>query len=356
VTVYERAPRIGGLLMYGIPNMKLDKGTVERRVKLLEEEGIEFITNAHVGAPAQDTAEGEHGAGNAPSQMGLPADAKQVDPKELMDKYDAVVLATGATKPRDLPIPGRDLNGIYFAMEFLANNTNSLLNHNLEKDDYISAKDKKVIVIGGGDTGADCIATSLRHGCESVVNFELLPQPPAERASDNPWPTWPRIFRVDYSHEETEMKFGQDPRTYCIMSKEFIDDGNGNIKGIKTVDVTWEQDATGRWQMEEVPLSEKVWDADLVTLSMGFLGPEHNVSDILGIELDGRSNYQAAHGQYTTNVDGVFAAGDCRRGQSLIVWAINEGRGAARAVDQYLMGTSTLPAPGQTMGIAASTV
>ena len=349
VTVYERADRIGGLLMYGIPNMKLEKKVVERRVELLRKEGVTFITNAHVGAPKGDN-------GTVASQMGLPAKAKYVDPKALMSEYDAVLLATGATKPRDLPIAGRELKGIHFAMEFLSANTKSLLDSELKDGTAISAKDKDVIVIGGGDTGADCIGTSLRHGCKSVVNFELLPKPPAQRAGDNPWPTWPRIFRVDYSHDETIKKFGRDPRTYCILSKKFIDDGKGNVAGIETVEVKWEKDAAGKFRMTEVPLSERQWKADLVTLSMGFLGPEHGVSDILGLAYDDRSNYKATHGQYTTNVDKVFAAGDCRRGQSLVVWAINEGRGAARAIDAFLMGESNLPAPDVSLGLVSAGV
>ncbi len=325
VTVYERADRIGGLLMYGIPNMKLDKGVVQRRLDLMKAEGVTFVTNADIG--------------------------KSVDGKKLVAEYDAVLLATGATKPRDLPIPGRQLKGVHFAMEFLSKNTKSLLDSQLKDDKYISAKGKKVVVVGGGDTGTDCIATSLRHGCTQMVNFELLDQPPAERAIDNPWPQWPRIFRVDYGHEETAAKFGRDPREYCILSKEFIDDGAGNVKAIKTVRVAWEK-VDGRMQMKEVAGSESIVEADLVLLAMGFLGPEQYVAEVLGVECDPRSNYKAEHGAFATSVPGVFAAGDCRRGQSLVVWAINEGRGAARAIDVYLRGTSVLPAPGISMGSA----
>ena len=325
VTVYERSDRVGGLLMYGIPNMKLDKGVVERRVNLLRAEGIEFITSANVG--------------------------QDIDIKELHQANDAIVLCTGATKPRDLPIPGRDLRGVHFAMEFLTANTKSLLDSNLEDGNYISARGKDVIVIGGGDTGTDCIGTSLRHGCNSLVNFELLPKPPNARAEDNPWPQWPRIFRVDYGHEEVQLKFGEDPREYCIESLEFIDDGDGNLAGVKTMQVQWDKDEQGRWQKSHAEGSEKVWKADLVLLAMGFLGPEHYVAETLELECDGRSNYQAEHGRFETSVPKVFAAGDCRRGQSLVVWAINEGRGAARAVDVFLQGESRLPAPGTTQGI-----
>ena len=320
VTVYERADRIGGLLMYGIPNMKLGKDIVQRRVNILKQEGIEFVTSADVGGTGENS----------------------ISISDLNKENDALLFATGATSARDLEAPGRGLKGVHLAMEFLTANTKSLLDSNLEDNNYISAKDKNVIVIGGGDTGTDCIGTSLRHGCKSLVNFELLPHPPEERANDNPWPLWPLIFRVDYGHEESEERFGKDPREYCILTKEFIDDGNGNVAGIKTIEVNWTK-TDGRWSMEEVAGTEKNWDADLVMLSMGFLGPEHYASDALGIDYDDRSNYKAAYGKYATNVDGVFAAGDCRRGQSLIVWGINEGREAAREIDTYLMGSSALP-------------
>jgi NAD(P)H-dependent glutamate synthase small subunit len=326
VTVYERADRIGGLLMYGIPNMKLDKGVVDRRVNLLREAGIEFVTNADVG--------------------------RTIDPAELQSANDAVLLTVGATKPRDLEIPGRALDGVHFAMEFLTANTKSLLESDLGDGQYIDAKDKHVVVIGGGDTGADCIGTSLRHGCKSLVNLELLEQPPLERASDNPWPLWPKIMRTDYAHEESIVRFGADPRSYAIVSKSFGDDGEGRVASIQTARVKWRMGKGGP-KMAEVKGSKQVIEADLVLLAMGFLGPESYLGDALGVERDQRSNYKAEHGRFSTNVKGVFAAGDCRRGQSLVVWAINEGRGAARAVDQYLRGASQLPAPGLTMGTAA---
>jgi len=349
VTVFERADRIGGLLMYGIPNMKLDKAVVQRRVDLLEQEGVKFVTGAHVGNKEDFPAghmtgimeEGGH-------------DVQYIDPNTLREDYDALLLATGATRPRDLPIPGRELGGIYFAMDFLTRNTKSLLDANLEDDaSYISAKGKDVIVIGGGDTGADCIGTSLRHGCRRVVNFELLDKPPAGRAANNPWPQWPRVFRVDYSHAECRDVHGDDPREFSILSKEFVDDGTGNVAAVKTVKIDWSKPSANA-PFTEVPDSEQEWKADLVFLSMGFLGPENAISDMLGLECDDRSNYKAERGRFATSVDGVFAAGDCRRGQSLVVWAINEGRGAARAIDEYLMGASTLPAPGITMGSALS--
>jgi len=318
VTVYERADRIGGLLMYGIPNMKLDKGVIDRRVQLMRDEGVEFKTNADIG--------------------------NNIDAEELRRDNDALLLATGATKPRDLPVAGRELDGVHFAMDYLTANTRSLLDSSHADANYISAKDKHVVVIGGGDTGTDCIGTALRHGCNSVVNFELMPVPPAERADDNPWPAWPHIFRVDYGHQEAAEKQGEDPRNYCVLSKGFTDDGQGNVSAVTTVEVKWtREEETGRMKMEEVPGSEKHWKADLVLLAMGFLGPEQYVSDILNVEYDDRSNYRAEYGQYDTNIEGIYAAGDCRRGQSLVVWGINEGREAAKAVDDYLMGSSVLP-------------
>ncbi|KAL1306530.1 hypothetical protein AAFC00_005221 [Neodothiora populina] len=320
VTVYERADRVGGLLMYGIPNMKLDKNVVQRRVDFMASEGINFVTGVHVG-------EGD------------------ITLESLRAENDAVVLATGATVPRDLPITGRNLEGVHFAMQFLHKNTKSLLDSGLSDGEYISAKDKHVVVIGGGDTGNDCIGTSVRHGAKSVVNFELLPQPPVERARDNPWPQWPRIYRVDYGHSEVKTHMGKDPREYCVMSKEFVDDGNGNVKGIKTVRVEWTKSGAG-WNMQQVDGSEEFFPADLVLLSMGFLGPQQKV---LGseMELDARKNVKTPPGKYSTNLAGVFAAGDCRRGQSLIVWGINEGRMSAREVDAYLTGTgSQLPVTG----------
>lgn len=325
VTVYERADRIGGLLMYGIPNMKLEKSLVDRRVNLMREAGIRFVTGTDIG--------------------------RDITPQQLQKDFDAVLFATGSTRPRDLPVPGRDLKGVHFAMEFLTANTRSLLDSQLKDGKYISANGKKVVVIGGGDTGTDCIATSLRHGCTSMVNLELLPQPPAERSENNPWPEWPVIMRTDYGHEEAIAKFGCDPRYYTIVTKAFVDDGNGNVAGVKTVRVEWIDNA-GRREMREIPGSEQIYEADLVLLAMGFLGPETYVAEPLKIDLDARGNYKAAHGGFQTNVTGVFAAGDCRRGQSLVVWGINEGRGAARAIDEYLTGQSQLPAPGITQGLA----
>ncbi len=331
VSVYERADRIGGLLMYGIPNMKLDKNIVERRIDQLRKEGVEFFVNTHIGH-AEDFPEGHINRIMLDSKHEI----TYIDPNSLMQRYDAVLWATGATKARDLPIPGRDLKGIHTAMDFLTRNTKSLLDSKHEDESYITAKDKNVIVIGGGDTGTDCIGTALRHGCKSLVNFELLPEPPVERASDNPWPQWPRIFRVDYGHQEATDRDGKDPREFCILSKAFISDGNGNLAGVKTINVEWSKDESGRFQMHEIEGTEKEWKAELITLAMGFLGPEQTATNMMGLAYDPRNNIQADYGKFETSVKGVFAAGDCRRGQSLVVWAINEGRGAAKAIEQYL--------------------
>ncbi|CAB4302041.1 unnamed protein product [Prunus armeniaca] len=313
VTVYERADRIGGLMMYGVPNMKADKvDIVQRRVNLMAEEGVNFVVNASVG--------------NDPLYS--------LD--RLREENNAIILAVGATKPRDLPVPGRELSGVHFAMEFLHANTKSLLDSNLQDGNYISAKGKKVVVIGGGDTGTDCIGTSVRHGCSSIINLELLPEPPQTRAPGNPWPQWPRVFRVDYGHQEVAAKFGKDPRSYEVLTKRFVGDENGAVKGLELVRVKWEKDATGKFQFKEIEGSEEIIEVDLVLLAMGFLGPEATVAEKLGLERDNRSNYKAEYGRFSTNVDGVFAAGDCRRGQSLVVWAISEGRQAAAQVDKYL--------------------
>lgn len=314
VKVFERSDRIGGLMMYGVPNMKADKvDIVQRRVDLMAKEGIDFVANANVGVDSLYSLE------------------------RLREENDAIILAVGSTKPRDLPVPGRDLSGIHFAMEFLHANTKSLLDSNLQDGNYISAKGKKVVVIGGGDTGTDCIGTSIRHGCSNVVNLELLPEPPLTRAPGNPWPQWPRIFRVDYGHQEAVAKFGKDPRSYEVLTKKFVGDKNGVVKGLEVVRVRWEKDSSGKFQFKEIEGSEEIIEADLVLLAMGFLGPEPTVADKLGMERDRRSNFKADYGRFSTSVDGVFAAGDCRRGQSLVVWAIAEGRQAASQVDKYLM-------------------
>ncbi|KAI9466246.1 NADPH-dependent glutamate synthase [Lactarius psammicola] len=320
VTVYDRNDRMGGLLMYGIPNMKLDKSIVQRRIDLMAAEGVVFVPNAHVGV---DT-----------------------DIHKIRADNDAVVLCTGATWPRDLKIPGRDADGIHFAMEYLQLNTTSLLDSDLQDDRYINAKGKDVIVIGGGDTGNDCIGTAMRHGAKSVTNFELLPQPPGSRGRDNPWPQWPRIFRTDYGHTEVAAHFGKDPREYSISTKDFVVDEDGKLQGLNTVRVEWTKDSGGRWKMEEVPGSEKHFSAQLVFLALGFLGPQPEVIEALGVNQDARSNIRTPNKKYSTNVNGVFTAGDCRRGQSLIVWGINEGRGAAAEVDQWLMNNTRLPAAG----------
>ena len=310
VTVYEREDRPGGLLMYGIPNMKLDKGKVERRINLLEEEGIEFVCNAEIG--------------------------KNVNVETIRNANDALVLCTGATIPRDLPVPNRDAKGIHFAMEFLTKNQKRLMmtrDGTLESEwgEHITAEGKDVIVIGGGDTGTDCIGTSMRHRCKSIVNFELMGRPPDARADSNPWPEWPKVYGVDYGHGEVQAVFGQDPREYGVITTEFLVDDDNNVKGLRTSDAK-----LGPSGVEIVPDSEREWPCDLVLLAMGFVSPEHDISSQLSLALDPRENIRATYGEYATSMDGVFAAGDCRRGQSLVVWAINEGRGAALKCDAYL--------------------
>ena len=317
VTVFERADRPGGLLMYGIPNMKLDKEEVVlRRIKQLEAEGIQFVCKTEVG--------------------------KNYAAEKLLKEFDAVVLATGATKPRDLPIEGRNLKGIHFAMDFLTANTKSLLDQH-KNGNFINAEGKDVVVIGGGDTGTDCVGTSMRHGCDSLVQVEILPRPPMERAKDNPWPEWPKVYRLDYGQEEAAAKFGDDPRVYLTTATKFEGDENDQVKAVHTVQVKWEHNDKGQFIPKHVAGTEKVLPTQLVLLAMGFLGPEQPLLEALGVERDARTNVKADFNKYNTNIKNVFACGDCRRGQSLVVWAFNEGRGAARECDRYLMGKTDLP-------------
>lgn len=311
VTVFERADRAGGLLMYGIPNMKLDKKVVTRRVKLMEDEGVVFRTGVEVG--------------------------RDYPAEELQKNFDAVVLCTGATRPRDLTVEGRDCEGIHFAVDFLTKNTKSLLDSELTDGKNISAKGKNVIVIGGGDTGTDCVATSIRHGCKSVTQFEIMPRPAEERTPNNPWPEWPKILRTDYGQEEAAALFGSDPRRYCVMTTKIDADENGHVSQLHTTEVEWKRNDAGRFIPVPVVGSEKAWPAELVLIAMGFLGPEETLPHALSLEQDARSNIKAEYGKFATGAKGVFAAGDARRGQSLVVWAINEGRGAAHACDAYLM-------------------
>lgn len=317
VSVLERSDRIGGLLTYGIPNMKLDKNdVVQRRVDILATEGIEFITNADVG---QNYPEGK-----------------------LLQDFDAVVLCCGSTQPRDLDVEGRDLDGIYPAMEFLSANTKSLLD-GTKVPAHLSAKNQHVVVIGGGDTGTDCIGTSIRQGCKSVVQLEILPCPPTARALNNPWPEWPKIHRTGYGQEEATALFGEDPRIYSTTTKKFTGDRSGRVNELHTVQIEWKLDTNGRYSPVDVPNTKKVIPGQLVLLAMGFLGPEKPLVEKLGLITDDRSNVKADYGKFLTSVEGVFVAGDMRRGQSLVVWAINEGRAAARECDRFLMGTSNLP-------------
>jgi glutamate synthase (NADPH/NADH) small chain len=317
VTVFERAPLPGGLLMYGIPNMKLDKKEVVlRRIRLMEAAGIRFICNASVG--------------------------DNVEPQIFLKEYDATVICTGATQPRNLPIEGRDLKGVHFAMEYLTANTSALLDGDPDKS-AIHGRGKDVVVIGGGDTGTDCVGTAMRHGCRSLVQIEILPQPPTERAGDNPWPEWPKVYKMDYGQEEAAARFGADPRVYLTTVKRFVGDAEGLLKELVTVEIKWERNEQGQFIPREQAGTEKVRPAQLALLAMGFLGPEQALLKEMGVACDARSNVKAEHEKYATSLPGVFAAGDCRRGQSLVVWAINEGRGAARECDRFLMGYTDLP-------------
>ena len=316
VTVFERADRIGGLMMYGIPAMKLDKGIVERRTKLLTEEGVNFVTGVEVG--------------------------KDYPTEKLRKEFNAIALCGGSTVPRDLPVEGRALAGVHFAMEFLTANTKRVLDGERPGQGFISAKDKDVIVIGGGDTGTDCVGTSLRHGCRSLVQLELLTRPPETRAADNPWPQWPKIFRVDYGQEEAAAIFGKDPRQFKVQTKRILGDDKGCVTGIEVVEVRFVAQPAGPPKLEEVPGTVRVLPADLVLLAMGFVGPEKpGLLSELGVKLDGRGNV-ATDRDKQTSVPGVFAAGDMARGQSLVVWAIAEGRDAAIGIDRFLMGDTVL--------------
>jgi len=297
--------------------MKLDKReVVERRLKLMEQEGVKFICNAHVG--------------------------ENVEAQLLRKDFNAIVLCTGATQPRDLPVEGRNLKGVHFAMEYLTASTKSLLDGGADRS-LIHARGKDVVVIGGGDTGTDCVGTAMRHGCKSLTQLEIMQKPPMDRAADNPWPEWPKVYKMDYGQEEAAAKFGDDPRSYLTTVKRFNADAEGAVKEVVTVQIAWQKNEKGQFVPVEVPGTEKSHPAQLVLLAMGFLGPEQMLLKDLAVETDTRSNVKAEHGKFATSLEGVFAAGDCRRGQSLIVWAINEGRGAARECDRYLMGVTELP-------------
>jgi len=307
--------------MYGIPNMKLEKReVVDRRLGLMRAEGVQFLCGVEIGRHEEWT------------------------PDRLRAGFDAVVLCCGATVPRDLPIPGRDAKGVHFAMDFLTANTRHLLDHDFDRSlPELNARDLEVVVIGGGDTGTDCVGTSLRQGCKNVIQLEILPRPPAERTPDNPWPQWPKIYRMDYGQEEAAVLQGEDPRHYLVMTRRFLADDRGNLAGLEVVDIDWSRNPEGRMVPVEKKDTARTIPAQLVLLAMGFLGPEPEIVRQFGLETDSRTNVKAEHERYTTNVKGVFAAGDMRRGQSLVVWAINEGRGAARECDRFLMGRTTLP-------------
>lgn len=317
VTVYERNDRIGGLMRYGIPNMKLEKQIIDRKLAVMAEEGVTFVTNTDVG--------------------------KDVTKKELLKEYDAVVLACGASNPRDISAPGREAKGIYFAVDFLTSTTKSLWDHKLKEGTFISAKDKDVIVIGGGDTGNDCVGTCIRHGCKSITQLEMMPKAPDERRETNPWPQWPLVCKTDYGQEEAIVVFGHDPRIYTTTVKEFKKDRSGNLKSVVLVSLESKTDEkTGRRMMVPVDGTEKEVPCQLVLIAAGFLGSQAYVTDAFGVEVDGRTNVATAAGSFKTNVEKVFTAGDMHTGQSLVVKAIRQGRDCAREVDEYLMGYSNL--------------
>lgn len=317
VTVYERNDRVGGLLRYGIPNMKLEKSVIDRKVRIMEEEGIHFVTNANVG--------------------------QNVDAKKLLKEFDRVVLCCGASNPRDINVPGRDAKGIYFAVDFLTGVTKSLLDSNFTDGKHVAVKGKKVMVIGGGDTGNDCCGTSIRLGASSVVQLEMMPKAPDTRADNNPWPQWPRVCKTDYGQEEAIAMWGHDPRIYTTTVTEFIKNEKGELCKAKLVKLESKKDEkTGRMMMVPIAGTEQIVDVDIVLIAAGFLGTQKYVADAFGVELNQRTNVATDAGKYETNVENVFTAGDMHRGQSLVVWAIREGREAARAVDESLMGYTNL--------------
>ena len=317
VTVFERSDRIGGLLMYGIPNMKLEKHIIERRTELMKAEGVEFVTNSNVGA--------------------------DVSADEIMQGYDAVILACGSSNPRDIKAEGRDAEGIHFAVDFLKATTKSLLDSDLTDGNFISAKDKNVVIIGGGDTGNDCVGTSVRHGCKSVTQLEMMPKLPDERAENNPWPEWPRVCKTDYGQEEAIAVFGHDPRIYTTTVKEFIKDEKGALTAIKTVKLEFVTDEkNGRKVPREIAGSEETIPCELCLIAAGFLGCQSYVAEAFGVQLDQRTNVKTETGSHATNVPKVFTAGDMHIGQSLVVRAIREGRDAAAEADRYLMGYTNL--------------
>ncbi len=317
VTVFERSDRVGGLLMYGIPNMKLEKTVIDRKVKVMEAEGVVFVTGTDIG--------------------------KSMKAEKLLKEYDRVVLCCGASQPRDINAPGRDAKGIYFAVDFLARNTKSLLDSAFQDKQYVDTKDRHVVIIGGGDTGNDCVGTAIRHGAKSVTQIEMMPKSPDKRAENNPWPQWPKVCKTDYGQEEAIALYGHDPRIYESTVKEFVKDKNGNLKAVKIVSLKWEKDAeTGRMAMKEIAGSEKTLEAQIVLIAAGFLGSQKYVTDAFKLALDGRTNVKTDAGRFATSAEKVFVAGDMHTGQSLVVKAIRQGRECAREVDESLMGYSNM--------------
>ena len=325
VTVYERNDRAGGLLRYGIPNMKLDKRVIDRRILLMERAGVEFVYNTDIG--------------------------RDIKAGELLEMYDRVILACGASKPRDISVPGRDAKGIYYAVDFLKEVSKKLMDEDYDHDrlteckrmSWGSLKGRNVVVIGGGDTGNDCVGTVIRLGAASVTQLEMMPKPPECRQPSNPWPEWPKVLKTDYGQEEAIALFGSDPRIYCTTVTEYLKDKSGRLKGVRTTELKSVRDeATGRYNMVPVEGSEKTLKADMVLIAAGFLGSQEYICDDFKVKRNARTNVATEDGEYATSVDRVFVCGDMHRGQSLVVWAIAEGRGAAGAVDKSLMGYTNL--------------
>jgi glutamate synthase (NADPH/NADH) small chain len=342
VTVYERSDRVGGLLMYGIPNMKLEKWVIDRKVEYLKKKGIEFVTSTEVG-PGKNVNPPMVAAGDEMAAYLSAIKTKHIKADKILDEYDAVVLACGSANPRNINAEGRDAKGIYFAVDFLKTTTRSLLESEFADGNYVNAKDKKVLIIGGGDTGNDCVGTAIRQGCTAVTQLEMMPKLPEQRAANNPWPEWPRILKTDYGQQEAIAVFGNDPRIYETTVKEFIKDADGHVVAAKCVKLSWEKDAeTGRMNMHEIEGSEYVIECDIVLIAAGFLGAQGYVAESFGVELNQSTNVATENGHYKTNVDKVYTCGDMHRGQSLVVWAIREGRDAAVEVDTYLNGYSEL--------------
>lgn len=342
VTVYERSDRVGGLLMYGIPNMKLEKKVIDRKIDCLRKTGIEFVTGTEVSA-AKNNYVPPVASGDEMSSYLTDVKVRSIKADRVLSEYDAVILACGASNPRNINVEGRDAKGIYFAVDYLKTTTRSLLDSDFKDNMYVNANDRKVLVIGGGDTGNDCVGTAIRQGAAEIVQLEMMPKLPETRADNNPWPEWPRVLKTDYGQQEAIAVFGEDPRIYETTVKEFVKNEDGHVCAAKCVKLAWEKDSeTGRINMKEIEGSEYFVECDIVLIAAGFVGAQQYVADAFGVELNARANVNTEDGSFKTNVDKVYSCGDMRRGQSLVVWAIREGRDAAREVDAFLNGYSNV--------------